>query len=396
MALNLPAGVTASVFLRDYWQRKPLLMRGALSPRHFSLSADELAGLACDEAFESRLVIERPQRDLRHGPFGSEDFAGLPPSHWTLLVQDVDKYVPAVADLVDQFDFIPQWRIDDIMISFAVDGGGVGPHTDAYDVFLMQAVGRRRWRLSYREYGNRDLVPGLEQRILAHFDTDEDWVLEPGDILYLPPGIAHWGVAKGECMTYSLGFRAPNQQELAADWYQHLVSLARDDEPLLDPGFGEATPRGELGPEHVANAAQLLSRLPAPGSGEFATWLGEHLTEPKEQFQIPPPDMTWDHDQLERHLAADRPLLRHPWARLCWSRAVDDRNGGRELLLFHNGEHTVVPAQTLPLLEALCRKRRLQGNELRDLGNGDAAASTLLLALLNRGVLVGEEDLACE
>ena len=273
--LRLPHGIDRAVFLHQYWQRRPLLMRNALAVDNFRLGADELAGLACEPDLESRLVVEhsRGSWDLRHGPFNARDFGTLPESHWTLLVQDVDKYLPEVARLIDAFDFVPDWRIDDIMISYAADQGGVGPHTDAYDVFLMQAQGRRKWRISESHYTDADLIPGLAQRILSRFDTDHEWVLEPGDVLYLPPGVAHWGIADGPCMTYSLGFRVPSQQELAADWFQHLVALSYqsrlsgpDD---LDPEQPSRLPGGVF-----ETAAQTIDALPDPRSGSFRLWLG--------------------------------------------------------------------------------------------------------------------------
>lgn len=190
-------------FLDEYWQKRPALLRQALPREVLALPPDELAGLACEPEVESRLVRQTGETDwaLRHGPFDAEDFVDLPPSHWTLLVQDVDKHLPEVATLLEAFDFVPDWRLDDIMISYAVDGGGVGPHTDNYDVFLVQAAGTRRWRLSHREFTEKDLLDSCPLRVLREFPVDEDWLLEPGDVLYLPPKVGHWGTAVGECMT---------------------------------------------------------------------------------------------------------------------------------------------------------------------------------------------------
>ena len=201
--LRLPQGLDGETFLRDYWQKQPLLMPAALPTQSFTLTPDELAGLACEPQFESRLILEDEEGlwEVRQGPFAEADFAALPESHWTLLVQDVDKYVSDTVSLIEAFDVVPDWRIDDVMISYATDRGGVGPHSDAYDVFLMQASGRRRWRISDRHYAESDLLPGIDQRILARFHTAQEWVLEPGDVLYLPPGVAHWGTAEGPCMT---------------------------------------------------------------------------------------------------------------------------------------------------------------------------------------------------
>jgi len=388
--LKLPAGIDRAIFLRDYWQQQPLLMRQALPSGSFPLTPDELAGLACEPELESRLIIERSGAayQLRHGPFAEADFAALPDAHWTLLVQDVDKYIPGVARLIDAFDFIPLWRIDDIMISYAADQGGVGPHTDAYDVFLMQALGRRRWRLSYRHYTDDDLVPGLEQRILSRFDTDAEWILEPGDVLYLPPGIAHWGIAEGACMTYSLGFRSPSQQEVAADWFQHLVGLS-DSRRLDDPHDLTADSLAELTPGLQDNAARLLGALPPAGSREFRIWLGGYLTEAKPQFQILPPDETWDDAALQEWLAGGRGLSRHPFARLAWMRITE-----QELVLCCQGHCRLLPGRLQHTARLVAEHRILAASELAALTATDPAARGLILDLLNEGVLEPEDQTA--
>jgi 50S ribosomal protein L16 3-hydroxylase len=386
--VTFPAGIDRDVFLRDYWQKRPLVMRSALPKSGFALTPDELAGLACEAEFESRIVIARDERSwkLHQGPFDDHDFAALPRSHWTLLVQDVDKYLPAVADLIDAFDFVPGWRVDDIMISYAVDQGGVGPHSDAYDVFLMQARGTRRWRLSYSDFTDADLLPDLDLRILAHFSTDEDWLLGPGDVLYLPPGIAHWGVAQGECMTYSLGFRSPSQQDLAADWFQHLVSLASaqrlDDPPDLDNDN-----LAELTPGLYRAAERLLRDLPTTSSDEFRDWLGRYLTEPKPQFHIPPPEESWTADRLGAWLKRDRRLCRHPFARVAWAEL--DRHIPA---LFVQGESLILPPALRDIVRHIAAHRRLEPSVLLSLCTGSADAMALVLRLVNQGVLGPEVE----
>lgn len=386
--LRLPEGVDAACFLREFWQKKPLLMRQALSANSFPVTPDELAGLACEPDIESRLIIERSPLDwqVRHGPFDENDFAGLPDSPWTLLVQDVDKFLPDVAGLIDAFDFVPAWRIDDIMISYANDQGGVGPHTDAYDVFLMQASGRRRWRLSYREYNENELIPGLEQRILAKFDTDDDWLLEPGDILYLPPGIAHWGTAEGDCMTYSLGFRAPSQRELAGDWFQHLVSLAGDTR-LAEANDLSADNLTELTPGILRNVGKLLKDMQVAPPAVLNRWFGCHVTEPKPQFEIAPPNHAWGRTDLDDWIAQGRPLIRNPAARIAWSTNPDG-----SISLFVQGEPRDLPGALRGPVQYIAGRRQLAASTLQELLDGDIETPALLLELVNEGILEAIRD----
>ena len=208
----------ADAFLRDHWQKKPLLIRNPWSGWRNPLDPDELAGLACEDGVESRLVRhKRSGLKVEQGPFGAARFAKVGKAPWTLLVQAVDQLVPEVAALIDPFRFIPNWRIDDVMVSYATDGGGVGAHFDQYDVFLIQGLGQRRWQIGALCDADTELLPHDDLRLLAKFEPSDEWVLNPGDILYLPPRFAHNGVAVGDdCMTYSIGFRAPSRAELIA------------------------------------------------------------------------------------------------------------------------------------------------------------------------------------
>ncbi|MGD2170709.1 MAG: cupin domain-containing protein [Gammaproteobacteria bacterium] len=206
-------GMDSADFISRYWQKKPCLLRNAIPDFSSPVSPEELAGLACEEGVHCRLISgdggEKPWQ-LRYGPFEERDFLGLPGTHYSLLVSECEKWLPELGDLLDQFRFIPDWRIDDLMISYASEGGSVGPHVDEYDVFLLQASGRRRWQYGERRCENPLLLPNLELAILQEFDPDEEAVLNPGDLLYLPPGVAHHGVALEPCLTYSIGFRAPD------------------------------------------------------------------------------------------------------------------------------------------------------------------------------------------
>lgn len=381
-SLRLPDDLDRERFLQEIWQRRPLLMRQALAGTPSPLSPDELAGLACDPDIESRIVLQHDGKswEVRHGPFDVEDFADLPSSNWTLLVQDVDKWVPEVHALIDHFDFVPTWRIDDVMVSYAADGGGVGPHTDAYDVFLVQLHGRRRWRLSFAVYGEDDLVPGLEQRVLQRFETDVDWTLEPGDILYLPPGVAHWGTACGDCMTYSLGFRSPSQRELASDWLQDVVERAGD-RRLADPDDVAARHAAEISPRAVGDARSLIDELAEEASDAFPAWLGRYFTEPKPQFQLDPPPQPWNERRLQQALASGETLERHPWARIAWTRQADDT-----IRLFCNGMELALGRVPAAQVVCLTETRVFTAAGLGPLAD-DAAVRRALVWLLNLGAV---------
>ncbi len=211
--------IDAATFLNEYWQKKPLLIRQALPDFVNPLSADELAGLSMDENIESRIVFETPKKPphwrLKKGPFTAADFEALPKSHWTLLVQAVDQVIPEVALLLQHFDFLPQWRVDDVMISYAVKQGSVGPHYDNYDVFLYQAQGQRQWSLTTKNCNETNCLEGVDLRIMAQFEIEEVHTLLPGDMLYLPPHVGHHGIAlEDDCMTYSFGYRSYQGQEM--------------------------------------------------------------------------------------------------------------------------------------------------------------------------------------
>ncbi len=385
--ITWPPGLDACSFLAGYWQRRPLLLPGAFPGLSSPLTPDELAGLACEPEVESRIVQEQgPDRpwQVTHGPFDEAAFAALPQTHWTLLVQDVDKHVPAVATLLACFDFLPQWRLDDIMVSWAEDGGSVGPHRDAYDVFLVQVQGQRRWRIDTRPSPPNALLPDLDLRILQHFEPSHDWVLGPGDVLYLPPGIPHWGTAQGPCMTWSVGLRAPAWRELAADWLQHAVEALAGDGRWRDPPG--ATP-----PVHPAALPAALpgmlrgqiERLLAGADAElFRRWLGAYLTEPKANILLLPPDPPWPTAEVQAFLCERGEVPRDGASRLLFLPAAADAQ--EEDLLFANGECYALPAGHTGFLAALCRRPALSAAAVLPwLDEPECAA--LLTTLFNAG-----------
>ena len=262
-----------TAFLRDYWQKKPLLIRDAWDHWTNPLVPDDLAGLACNDDTESRIVRHTKKRlKVEHGPFPEKRFAKAEKHPWTLLVQGVDRHVPDVAALLDPFRFIPNWRIDDVMVSYAVDGGGVGPHFDHYDVFLIQGLGQRRWQVGGPCDARTELQPHDDLRLLASFAPTEEHILDPGDMLYLPPGIAHDGVAIGDdCMTYSIGFRAPSRSELMAHFTDHVLSELTEDDRYTDPDLKVVSDPNAISAEAIERLhAMVLEKV--GDHNAFARW----------------------------------------------------------------------------------------------------------------------------
>ncbi|HEU4853065.1 MAG TPA: cupin domain-containing protein [Telluria sp.] len=275
--LQLLGGITPAQFLRDYWQKKPLLIRNAIPGFKPFLHLSDLAAMAKLNHVESRLIVHTDGAwDMLHGPLEA-----LPPTtqpEWTMLVQGVNLYNPDAEALLRQFRFVPDARLDDLMISYATDGGGVGPHFDSYDVFLLQAQGRRRWKISAQK--DLTLVEGLPLKILADFKPEEEFVLEPGDMLYLPPHYAHDGVAEGECMTCSIGFRSPSYQELGEAFLQFMADSIDLPGRYADPDLAPAKKPAEIPREMLASVAEELNKVRFT-EDDITIFLGEYLSEPK-------------------------------------------------------------------------------------------------------------------
>jgi 50S ribosomal protein L16 3-hydroxylase len=266
-------------FLAHYWQRRAVCIRQAFPGMTAPLTPAQLFALAARDEVESRLVTAYSGRwRLAHGPFGIAELPGPRRAHWTLLVQGVDLHEPRVAALAAAFRFLPMARFDDVMISYAGPGGGVGPHVDQYDVFLLQAQGRRRWRIA-TAFDPR-LVEGLPLRVLAHFRAEQEWVLEPGDMLYLPPGVAHEGVAVDACMTVSIGFRLPEWQQAREAWYERQGRVAPAQGRIPDATRHPTRTPARL-PAAMVDAFARELRRAAPSRAEARRTLLEHLSEPK-------------------------------------------------------------------------------------------------------------------
>jgi 50S ribosomal protein L16 3-hydroxylase len=277
----------ARVFMRRYWQRKPLLVRGAFPAFADPLSIREVLALAASPDAQSRLVQKRGRRwSLEHGPFSPAKLKQLPRRDWTVLVQDTNHFSERAADLLARFAFIPHARIDDVMVSYAVPGGSVGPHVDSYDVFLLQGHGRRRWQVSRQS--DRAFMPGLPLRILERFVPEEEWVLEPGDMLYLPPNVSHFGVAESECLTWSIGFRAPTNDEIAKAFLDYLHDRTALEGQYRDPAEPPTAQPGQIPKRLAAHFERVIGsvRWSPAQVREFA---GRFLSEPKAHVFFEPP-----------------------------------------------------------------------------------------------------------
>jgi len=382
-----PLGMPAARFLRDYWQKRPLLVRAAFPGFASPVAPDELAGLACEELALSRIVIETPAAapgrrragasrwELRTGPFAEGDFARLPRTHWTLLVQDVDKWDADVAALLDAFAFVPGWRIDDVMISYAEDGGSVGAHVDQYDVFLLQGLGRRHWQIdaTRTRFDAADFRDDTELKLLREFAPSHDWVLEPGDLLYLPPGVPHHGVAQGPCMTYSVGMRAPSQADLLGDFVDHLLETLPEHARYADPDLAPAHGDGEIDDAAIARVVQAMPWLRVAASSARATpdavplpvlraWFGGFITRYRSAQLVAAPPRPIGDAAFARAVATGASVRRNPWSRCAWMRE------GRAARVFVAGE---AHDASVALARALGSRRDLPLSDVaagRDLG----------------------------
>lgn len=388
MSTTILGAMSAADFLAEYWQKQPLLLRGVANGQYLPLDGDELAGLACEPEVESRIVMTHPgpRWELRRGPFDADAFAALGDRGWTLLVQDVDKLLPEFADFLDLFSFIPAWRIDDLMVSWAADGGSVGPHIDAYDVFLVQTTGQRRWRVgsagdSQRLRGDHELA------VLEEFTARDEWVLDPGDVLYLPPGIPHWGIAEdGPCMTWSVGFRAPSRMELLADFADRIAAAGNESQRYTDADLGvDEAATGMLTPQAIARALREFDAACVEARAGMAQWLGESLTSPKPWLRCEPAANPVTLTGARTHIY-NAAWTRDPRARLLW---LEDTGG--ESLLCVDGESWRVPGVPRELLQALCTERRFPPGGLARYGDNDAVME-VLARLIAGGQWVIDDD----
>lgn len=271
-------GISPKTFLRDYWQKKPLLIRRAIPDFQGLLTRDELIKLAGQEEAQSRLISKKNDHWIvKQGPLVSQDFSGKKNS-WTLLVHDVNHFYPCARDLLLKFRFIPYARLDDLMISYASKGGGIGPHIDSYDVFLLQGQGAKRWQISSQQ--DTRLIEDVPLKILREFVPEQEWVLKSGDILYLPPNYAHHGMAENDCMTYSIGFRAPSHQELMVQFLVYMQDRIKADGWYKDPDMQLQTNPASISSAMFQQTKTIINKIKWRNF-DIENFLGIYLTEPK-------------------------------------------------------------------------------------------------------------------
>jgi 50S ribosomal protein L16 3-hydroxylase len=374
-------------FLRNHYRQKQLFIPSAVERTVSVLTPSELAGLSCEESVESRLVtqtrdrnnrgqpIKRPYR-LSHGPFEPDVFARLGMQDWTLLVQDVDKLVPRVHTLLELVSFLPRWSIDDIMVSYAVDGGSVGPHTDRYDVFLLQAEGTRRWQVS-KNVDETRLRTDTDLRILAEFEPEEEYLAHPGDVLYLPAGVGHYGVAEGECMTYSFGFRAPTEAALVSHFGDEMTANSGEAQLYEKLATPPSSPSA-LSTDVLRRARSMIQeRFSELMSNERS--IGRYLTSPKPHLEAPTPEIEWTESRVRERLSAGARVVRSMTSRFLYS----DENG--EVVLFVDGQDYSLGKgeRARTLAQRLC-----EATPVFSASHGASSANiALVLELLSRGAL---------
>lgn len=377
-------GMSSTCFLRDYWQKRPLLIRGMFDDDLAPITPDDLAGLACIDGVLARVVVRKPGADtwtLRNGPFSESDLTRLPRKNSTLLVQDVDKWDADVARLLEPFDFIPNWRLDDVMVSYATPGGGVGPHVDQYDVFLIQGAGRRSWRIDARANPATEFRSDSVLKLLRTFDATHAWELQPGDALYLPPGVPHDGVALESCLTFSVGMRAPSQAELLLDFADFCADSIDDTSRLVDPDLMPAQRNGEIDDAALERVRHAMPHCINVDKNTLKSWFGSFITRYRSAQSAVPPRRTFVSDKV-KHSLSNATVLRHPFSRFAWYQE------GRGARLFASGDALSVPLELAVLLSS---SNAMSGAAILMLPRS-AEIVACITALLNLGHLYLQRD----
>ena len=388
--MNVLGKITKEAFLKEYWQKKPLLIRNAFPDFVSPIDPDDMAGLSLMEEVESRIILEDKTKanwEVKHGPFSDETFSNLPEIDWTLLVQAVDQWVPEMADIRDLFNFIPNWRVDDVMASFAPVGGGVGPHFDHYDVFLIQALGQRKWQVGPKCKETDATVKDVPVKILKEMKVDDEWTLNPGDMLYLPPTFAHNGVALNDCMTFSVGFRAPSESDILMGFSEFMAQQLNSEKRYTDPYIKNASMQPALIDEQAIKRISQIVRDNLSKKGALEQWIAEFMTESKYEGLHEPLEDELDWEDLEPLLNQDGTITQNETSR--WAYYILDDS----IQLTINGDAISIEqtkaSQTLTTL--LANKRHTHLTDIRGL-LAHKECQELLLNLFNGNHLYFSES----
>ncbi|MBR7798745.1 cupin domain-containing protein [Undibacterium fentianense] len=346
---NLLGGISVDEFFQTYWQKKPLLIRQAIPQFKPLFQPEELFEMAARDDVESRLICFFKQHwEMKNGPITTIPVKEK--KDWTLLVQGVNLHQEKANDLLRQFRFVPDARLDDLMISYAVDGGGVGPHFDSYDVFLLQAHGQRRWRISAQK--DLSLIEGMPLKILRNFQSEQEFILEPGDMLYLPPQYAHDGIAIGECMTYSIGFRSPSYQELGEGFLQFMADTIDLPGRYADPELKTCKHPAEIHEQMMDKVCAELLKIQL-NKDDMSIFLGEYLTEPKSSVFFESPEKPFTPKKFTQQALKLGVKLALKTQMLYYSRHI-----------FINGESFSVGRADKQILSLLANQRKLNAEDL--------------------------------
>ncbi len=372
-------------FLKHYWQKKPLLIKNAFPDLQSPLSAEELAGLACEDHVNARLVLEKSGDypwQVEFGPFAESRFSELPESHWSLLVSDVERHFPEIKFLLKPFRFIPDWRVDDLMVSYAPEGGSVGPHTDAYDVFLIQLSGRRLWKIA--EVFPQQTLDDTDICVLQGFTAEHEWLLDAGDMMYLPPNVAHHGIAQAHndehCMTASVGFRAPSLKTITSDYVNFLNENIHSDERYRDRKPVKPAHHAEIADATIADFINYLKQGLSIEQSQVKRWLGRYCSDNRTFEDIPAEVENINFDELSA-IAGKTALLQSPYSNFLFSHTET------AALLFVNGNDYEV---SKTFAEQICDEEQIDFQQLEKIMT--ESDRQVVLSLFNSGALVTAES----
>ena len=374
--------ISVEDFLANYWQKKPLVIRNAFPDFEMPFDAEELAGLACDTDAPSRMIIEHglaPENkpwQVKTSPFEDEDFTTLPETHCTFLVNDLERYIPELGNLIEPFRFIPDWRIDDLMVSYAEDKGSVGPHTDDYDVFLIQGEGKRRWKVITRDDYSKELIPNLPIALLSEFDEDKDWVLDTGDMLYLPPHMPHYGIAEGPCFTFSIGFQAPRTVDLVQNWLETFSQDSKFNKRFTDQNRKLQESSGEISQQDLDKLSNMMLGAIQEQKSGMNVFLGRQLTESR--GDVPAEDNDIDSSLLV--FSENTDYERETWLRFAYI------ENNESIDFFADGHHIQLPLSAKPSIQTLSENYYYSPADLEVLTK-EPEARDLLTRLIQTGGL---------